>query len=102
MTGPTALSADVTLSTGNGTGNILFSGSTSTIDGPYSLRLSAGGGNVTLGGVAGGDTPLTAVAISGYDLTLPDISTVGDANQTYTALNNLTLTQSRTLNAPSP
>lgn len=48
----------------------------------------------------GGNTPLTAVAISGYDLTMSDISTLGDTNQSYTALDNITLTKSRTLAAP--
>ena len=100
VTGPTTLGAGVTLSTGTGTGNILFSGSTSTIDGAQSLTLAAGDGNVTLGGVVGGNTKLTAVTLSGNNLTLPDIFTVGDANQTYTALDNITLTQSRTLSAP--
>jgi filamentous hemagglutinin family protein len=100
VTGPTTLRADVAISTGTGTGNIVFSGSTSTIDGAHNLTLAAGGGNVTLGGVVGGNIPLTAVAISGANLALPDIATVGDLNQTYTALNNLTLTQSRTLDAP--
>ncbi|MGH8261209.1 MAG: beta strand repeat-containing protein, partial [Steroidobacteraceae bacterium] len=100
VTGPTTLGSDVTVSTAAGNGNIAFSGSTSTLDGAHALALAAGGGNVTLGGVVGGNTRLTSVDVSGYDLTLPDIFTVGDANQTYTARDNITLTQSRTLDAP--
>jgi filamentous hemagglutinin family protein len=98
--GPTTLDGDLTVSTGAGAGNIQFSGSTSTINGDHALTLAAGGGNVILGGVVGGSTPLSAVTVSGFDLTLPDISTVGDANQSYTALDNITLSQSRTLDAP--
>ena len=81
-------------------GNITFSGPTSTVNGAYSLTLTAGNGNVVLGAAVGGQTPLTAFNASGFDLTLPDITTVGDLNQSYTALDNITLSQSRTLDAP--
>lgn len=100
VTGPTTLGWDVTIDTGAGAGNITFSGPTSTINGAHDLTLTAGTGNVVLGGVVGGITPLTAMTATGYDLTLPGIGTVGDANQSYTALNDITLNQSRTLNAP--
>jgi filamentous hemagglutinin family protein len=98
VTGPTTLGGNVTIaSTG---GNITFSGTTSTINGAYALTLTAGAGNVVLGGAVGGITPLTSFTDTGNDLTLPAITTVNDANQTYTALDNITLNQSRTLNAP--
>ena len=98
VTGPTVLSGNVAIATTSG--NISFAGATSTVNGPYSLTLTAGTGNVVLGAAVGSVTPLTAVTDSGYDLTLPDITTVNDLNQTYTALDNITLSQSRTLNAP--
>jgi filamentous hemagglutinin family protein len=98
VTGPTTLTGNVDIATAGG--NIAFSGATSTVNGPYSLTLTAGTGNVVLGAAVGSVTPLTAVTDSGYDLTLPDITTVGDLNQSYTALDNITLSQSRTLDAP--
>jgi len=98
VSGPTTLTGNTMLTSGGG--NISFSGATSTIDGDYALTLGAGSGNIVLGGVVGGVTPLAAFSASGNDLTVPDVTTVGDANQTYTALDNITLTQSRTLNAP--
>ena len=100
ITGATTLATDVTVTTGAGAGNIAFVGASSTINGAHALTLGAGTGNVVLGGVAGGIVPLTAMTASGQDLTLPGVTTVGDTNQTYAALNNITLTQSRTLNAP--
>jgi hypothetical protein len=98
VTGPTALTGDTSIAT-NG-GDINFSGSTSTINGNYALTLTAGTGNVLLGSAVGGATALSGFSDSGNDLTLPDVTTDGDANQSYTALDNITLTQSRTLNAP--
>jgi len=98
VTGPATLSGDVAVQTTGG--NITFSGATSTVNGAHNLALTAGTGNVVLGGVVGGITPLSGIAVSGFNLTLPNISTVGDANQSYTALNNITLNQSRTLSAP--
>ena len=100
ITGATTLGGNVVISTGAGPGNITFSGATSTINGARNLTLSAGAGDIVLGGVVGGITPLTAFSASGYNLTLPAINTAGDANQIYSALNNITLNQSRTLNAP--
>jgi filamentous hemagglutinin family protein len=98
VTGPTTLSGDVAIqATG---GNITLSGATSTVNGTHNLALTAGTGNVVLGGVVGGITPLSGITVSGFNLTLPNITTVGDANQSYTALNNITLNQSRTLSAP--
>ena len=98
VTGPTTLTGNVDIATVDG--NIAFSGATSTVNGPYSLTLTAGTGNVVLGAAVGSITPLTAFIDSGYDLTLPDITTVNDLNQSYTALDNITLSQSRTLDAP--
>jgi filamentous hemagglutinin family protein len=98
VTGPTTLGADVFIATAGG--NILFSGSPSTINGAHELTLAAGTGNVDLGGVVGGIVRLTGITVEGYDLTLPSIATVGDLNQSYTALNNIALNQSRTVNAP--
>ena len=98
VTGPTTLGGNVSILTTGG--NITFSGATSSINGDHNLSLVAGAGNVVLGGVVGGTTALAGVSISGNNLTLPNISTVGDTNQSYTALNNITLNQSRTLNAP--
>ncbi len=99
ITGPTTLGDDVAIVTTGG--NIIFSGVTSAINGEHDLTLTAGAGDVVRGGLVGGITPLSGVTISGNDLTLPDINTVGDANQSYTALNDITLSQSRTLNAPA-
>ena len=99
ITGPTTLGAGLTISTSTGAGDITFSGATSTITGAKDLVLTAGTGDVVLGGVVGA-TPLASINVSGNNLTLPLISTVSDANQTYTALNNITLNQSRTLSAP--
>jgi hypothetical protein len=98
ITGPTTLGTDAALQTTGG--NITFSGSSSTINAAHTLTLAAGTGNIVLGGVVGGVTPLVGLTVSGYDLTLPAISTVNDANQSYTALNNITLNQSRNVNAP--
>ena len=98
VTGPTTLSGNVDVATDNG--NITFAGPTTTVNGAYSLTLTAGNGNVVLGAAVGGQTALTAFNASGFDLTLPDITTVGDLNQSYTALDNITLSQSRTLDAP--
>ncbi len=100
FTGPSTLGANLQISTGAGAGNINFSGSTSTLNGVYNATLSAGTGNVVHGGVVGGTNPLTGITVTGFDLTLPGINTVSDSNQSYTALNDLTLSQSRTLNAP--
>jgi hypothetical protein len=98
VAGPTTLGGDVTLQTGGG--DISFRGGTSTINGAHFLTLTAGAGNVVLGGVVGGVSPLIGLTVSGYDLTLPAINTVNDANQSYTALDNITLNQSRNINAP--
>ncbi|MEO8063936.1 MAG: YDG domain-containing protein [Pseudomonadota bacterium] len=98
ITGQTTLGADATLAS-NG-GNVVFAGAPSTINGAHFLTLTAGAGDVVLGGVVGGITRLTGINASGNNLTLPGISTVGDLNQTYTALNNITLNQSRNVNAP--
>ncbi|HEV7610196.1 MAG TPA: filamentous hemagglutinin N-terminal domain-containing protein, partial [Steroidobacteraceae bacterium] len=98
ITGQTTLGANAVLaSTG---GNIVFSGAPSTINGAHNLTLTAGLGDVVLDGVVGGIARLTGINASGNNLTLPGISTVGDLNQTYTALNNITLNQSRNVNAP--
>jgi len=97
-TGPTTLGADVIILTTGG--DITFAGATSTINGAHYLTLDAGLGDVVLGGVVGGVVPLLGITVSGYDLTLPGITTASDANQVYTALNDITLNQSRTLNAP--
>ena len=99
LTAPVTLAGAVIIATGSGAGNITLVGSTSTINGAQALTLSAGTGDVSLGGVVGGSAPLTAVTISGRNLAMPVVRTVGDINQSYTALNDLTLTQSRTLNA---
>ncbi len=98
VTGPTTLAGDSSIATTGG--DITFSGATSTINGAHDLTLTAGSGNVVLGGVVGGTSALTGISLSGNDLTLPGINTVGDLNQTYTALNNITLNQSRLVNAP--
>ncbi|HEX3843376.1 MAG TPA: YDG domain-containing protein [Steroidobacteraceae bacterium] len=98
VTGPTTLTGDTSVTTEGG--DINFSGSASTINGDHALTLTGGSGNVLLGGVVGGAAPLSAFTDSGFDLTLPDVATVGDANQSYSALDNITLTQSRTVNAP--
>ena len=100
ITGPTTLGADLAISTGAGAGDIVFSGTSSAINGSHALTLSAGTGSVVLGGQVGGVTALNGVTLTGYDLTLPSITTVNDLNQSYTAINNITLNQSRTLNAP--
>src|SRR6185312_2631968 len=82
VTGPTTLTANSAVNTTGGAIN--FSGTTSTINGDYALALSAGTGNVTLGAAVGAVTPLAGLSMSGYDLSIPDVTTVNDANQTYT------------------
>ncbi|MES2823032.1 MAG: filamentous hemagglutinin N-terminal domain-containing protein, partial [Pseudomonadota bacterium] len=99
MTGPVTVGANVLVTTNTGGGNITFSGPTSTINGAHDLTLTAGTGNVVLGGVVGGIAPLTAITITGNDLTIPVITTVGDLNQSYSALNDLTLNQSKSFSA---
>ncbi|MES2673426.1 MAG: filamentous hemagglutinin N-terminal domain-containing protein, partial [Pseudomonadota bacterium] len=99
MTGPVTVGANVLVTTDTGGGNITFSGPTSTINGAHDLTLTAGTGNVVLGGVVGGIAPLTAITITGNDLTIPVITTVGDLNQSYSALNDLTLNQSKSFSA---
>ena len=98
ITGPVTLGGNLGISTGSG--NIVFAGPTSTINGARDLTLTAGTGDVVLGGVVGGIAPLTGITVSGDDLTLPGITTVGDINQNFIALSDITLSQSRTLNAP--
>ncbi len=98
VTGPTTLGGDVSISTGAGAGDITFAGTTSTINGAHALVLAAGAGNVLLGGVVGGITPLTTFDMSGNNLTIPVINSTG--TQTYAALNDLTLSQSRTSSVP--
>ena len=98
ITGPTTLTANSSITTTGGA--IDFSGPTSTIDGDYDLTLAAGAGDITLGGVVGGVTPLAGISMTGNDLSIPDVTTVNGANQTYTALDDITLTQSRTVDAP--
>jgi filamentous hemagglutinin family protein len=98
VTGPTTLGADVAISTNTGAGNITFTGATSTINGAHALSLAAGAGNVVLGGVIGGITPLTTVSVTGNDLTIPVVNS--SSTQTYAALNDLTLSQSRTSSVP--
>ena len=72
ITGPTTLGADLTISTNTGVGNITFSGATSTITGAKALVLTAGIGDVVLGGVVGA-TPLTSInlAMNGANGALP-------------------------------
>lgn len=98
ITGPTTLGGDTTISTGAGPGNITFVGTTSTINGAHALSLAAGSGNVLLGGVVGGLVPLTTFSMTGNDLTIPVINST--STQTFAALNNLTLSQSRTSSVP--
>jgi filamentous hemagglutinin family protein len=98
FTGPMTLGGNLNVASSGGA--ITFAGATSTIDGARALTLTAGTGNVLLGGVVGGVTRLTGITDTGNDLTLPNIFTVNDLNQTYTALGNITLNQSRTLSAP--
>ncbi|MFP4156100.1 MAG: MBG domain-containing protein, partial [Opitutales bacterium] len=101
FTGPITLESDVTLSTGaTEGGDISFSGATSTINGAQALVLEVGDGDVTIGGLVGGITPLSSIDVSGNDLFLHRIETDPIDAQTYDALNNITLTESRTLNGP--
>jgi filamentous hemagglutinin family protein len=98
VTGPTTLAGDTSIATTGG--DITFSGATSTINGDHDLTLTAGAGNVVLGGEVGGLAPLAGLVVSGNDLTLPGITTVANATESYTALDNITLSQSRTVNTP--
>jgi filamentous hemagglutinin family protein len=98
ITGPATLADDAVIATTGGT--IAFAGATSSINGPHALTLTAGSGDIVLGGVVGGIAPLAGIQMTGNNLTLPGITTINDLNQTYTALNDITLNQSRTLNAP--
>jgi len=98
ITGPTTLAGNSVIATTGGTATL--SGASSTLNGPHTLVVTAGSGDVVLGGVVGGVTPLAGIHLSGNNLTLPGIATINDLNQTYTALNNITLNQSRNVNAP--
>jgi len=60
FSGPVLLTANVTVSTGAGAGNIQFS---DAIDGAHDLSLNAGTGGVTLGGAVGATTALGTVEI---------------------------------------
>jgi hypothetical protein len=100
FSGPAMLAADLQISSGAGAGNITFTGPTSTLNGAFDVTLAGGTGNVVLGGVVGGIGELAGITLTGNDLTIPGINTVGDANQVFIALNDVTLNQSRTLSAP--
>ncbi|PLX85212.1 MAG: hypothetical protein C0618_10910, partial [Desulfuromonas sp.] len=97
VTGPVTLLGDSAVTTGVGGGHILFSGATSTINGSYALQLAAGTGDVSLGGVVGGLMALDSTNVTGNNLTLPRIVTDPITAQTYEALNDLMLSQSRTV-----
>jgi filamentous hemagglutinin family protein len=98
ITGPTTLAGNSVIATTGGTATLV--GATSSLNGPHTLVVTAGGGDVVLGALVGGVTPLAGLHLSGNNLTLPNIVTIGDLNQTYTALNNITLNQGRNVNAP--
>ncbi len=90
ITGPTTISGTPTIDTTNAGGtatgaNIVFSGSTSTINGAVPLVLRAGtAGVTTLGGAIGGTTPLT-------NLTFTSAASISiGANISVTGANALT------------
>ena len=93
--GPVSVAANMTLDTSSGNNPITIQ---STIDGAYNLSLTAGSGNVYVGGTIGGSTALTALTFTGADLTLSDIGdsdTVGVSGATSaTATDELTLSGS--------
>ena len=84
MTGPVTLAAGVVIDTTNGGGtaagsNINFSGGTTTINGAFALGLNGGtGGTVTLGGVAGGTTPLSTLTVT--NAATININSIGGAS----------------------
>ena len=76
------LTADVTVTTGAGAGNITFN---STIDGNYELSLTAGTGNVTFNGAAGAVTALSGVTVSSTDtITINGLLRAGSGGLTFT------------------
>src|SRR5262249_2687440 len=65
LTGPTTLGASVALNTGTGTGNITVNGALdgSTVNG-QNLTLTAGLGDISLGGIIGGTAALGNILIT--------------------------------------
>ncbi|MDO8472146.1 MAG: hypothetical protein Q7S64_03315, partial [bacterium] len=93
FTGAVTLGANLTITTDNTTndGTITFS---STINGAQTLTLANGGGTVTLGGVIGGTTPITSLAVSGSGSVA--INTTGITTRDV-ASNNVSFTGAVTL-----
>jgi len=95
LTGAVVLGADVSIDTDQTTndGNVTFS---STVDGAQALTVTTGAGDITISGVTGGTTGLTALSLSGYDISIANIGTTSaegiTGNTTVTASNQLTFT----------
>ncbi len=75
---------DVTISTGAGGGNILFS---DVVDGPFNIVLDAGTGTVTSNAGFGTNTPLASLSITGSQFSLGSVRTTGA--QTYSGIATL-------------
>lgn len=87
---PVSLTGAVTLNTGAGSGNILFS---NTVDGTQTLTLTGGSGNVTISGAVGASTPLSSLNSTGNNITLANIGGASagvNGSTNLTALTNLT------------
>ncbi|MCW8129250.1 MAG: filamentous hemagglutinin N-terminal domain-containing protein [Planctomycetota bacterium] len=78
----------VTLTSGLGAGDDI--GITGTINGPATLNLNAGSGVITLGGVIGGGSPLTAFSATSSNRTDVGGNVTTSGTQTYTGPVRLT------------
>src|SRR5688572_21237207 len=77
VTGPAVLATGaITVATAGGaaTDDITF---TSTINNGQALTLTAGAGDVLVGGIVGGTTPLTSLTASGNTVNVAAVTTTG-------------------------
>lgn len=99
VVGPTTMVSDILIDTGAGAGDVLFSGSTSTVNGAGNLTITAGTGDATLEGGIGSITRLAGLSVSAKNISLPVVNKVGDTNQSYAALDDIQLNQNWSLGA---
>ena len=85
------MTADATISSNTGAGNIQFDG---TVDGAQTLTVQAGTGDVTISGTVGGGTALTGLTVTAANISAADIGgaggVTGATSLTGTAAVNLT------------
>ncbi len=89
ITGPFVASTSPVIDSTNAGGtpagaNIIFSGSTSTIDGGTVVTVNAGtSGGITFGGIVGGTTPVTGLSATGSTITQSLAVTTGSSGVSY-------------------